>query len=126
MSLVIFLVTWVQRLPEAAEVQIPSPQIPSLMPWQSATVPFYRFIFTLGMLQFGTHSGVGLYNKNNNILCSIDLSDVIAPLTPLLESHHRSLWSLQISITLTKGALFFFCNPGLKKCLHGWGLNVQP
>jgi len=38
------------------------------------------------------------------ILCSTDSSGVIARSTPLLESSHRILWSLQITINLTKGA----------------------
>jgi len=38
------------------------------------------------------------------IPCSIDSSDVNARSTSLLESRHRSLWSLQTSITLTECA----------------------
>jgi len=54
------------------------------------------------------------------ILCSINSGDVDARSTPLKESRHRSLWSLQIIITLTESALLiFFCNSGLKNCLHG-------
>jgi len=41
----LFLVTLGQRLPGAAGVQTPDPQIASLMTWQSATVtPYYCFV----------------------------------------------------------------------------------
>jgi len=60
------------------------------------------------------------------ILCSIDSGDVDARPTPFKESRHRSLWPLQITITLTESALLiFFCNPGLKNCWHGWP-GIEP
>jgi len=49
------------------------------------------------------------------ILCSTDSGDVDARSTPLPESCQTSLWSLQITITLTD----LFCNPALKNCWHG-------
>jgi len=39
---------------------------------------------------------------------------------------HRSLWSLLITITLTKGALLIFLLARGKKLLHVTGLNRQP
>jgi len=42
------------------------------------------------------------------ILCSIDSSDVNVRSTPLKESCQRSIWSLQICITLTVTYIFFF------------------
>jgi len=54
------------------------------------------------------------------VLFSIDSGDVDAQPTPLWESCHRSLWPLQITITLTEGALLiFFAIPELKNCWHG-------
>jgi len=53
------------------------------------------------------------------ILCSIDSGNVDVRPTPLKESCHRSLWSLQITITLTESAyLTFFAIRGLKNCWH--------
>jgi len=62
------------------------------------------------------------------ILCSIDLGDVDARPTPLLESCHGSLWSLQITITLTERALLIlFAIQGWKfPGMGGRGLNPQP
>jgi len=62
-----------------------------------------------------------------NLLCSKDSSDVNAQSTPLEESHHRILCSLQITITLTEGAwLIFFAILGLKIAGMGsWGVNPQ-
>jgi len=59
-------------------------------------------------------------------LCSIDSSDVDARSTPLKECHHRSLWSLQI--TLTGGTqLIFLAIRGWKIAgMGGRGLNPQP
>jgi len=48
------------------------------------------------------------------ILCSIDSGDVDAQPTPLKEFCHRSLWPLQLTITLTESALLIFLH-----CWHG-------
>jgi len=44
-------------------------------------------------------------DNNNHLVHFIDSGDVDYRPTPLYESRHRSLWSLQITITLTEGAL---------------------
>jgi len=51
----------------------------------------------------------------------MDLGDVYARSTPLSESHHRSLWIQQITITPTEGALLIFF--ALKNCYYGWGFE---
>jgi len=58
-----------------------------------------------------------LFFQNNNI----DSSIVDARPTPLSEARHRSLWPLQITITLTESSLVF-C---LKNCGNG-GLGIEP
>jgi len=51
--------------------------------------------------------------------------DVNAWLTAVKESRQRSLWSLQMTFTLTESALLI-CNPGLKNCRHGPWIERQP
>jgi len=53
---------------------------------------------------------IGQSNQNNKkiILCSIDSGNIDVHPTPLYESSHRNLWSLQITITLTESALLIF------------------
>jgi len=51
------------------------------------------------------------------ILYSIDSGDVDARPTPLEESRHKSLWPLQITITLTESALLIFLQSGVGKLL---------
>jgi len=48
---------------------------------------------------------------------SIDSGDVDGQSTPLSESCHRSLWPLQITITLTEGALLIFLHSRVEKLL---------
>jgi len=48
------------------------------------------------------------------ILCSVDSFDGYARPTPLKESRHRSLWSLQITITQTEIVLLIFLQSGLQ------------
>jgi len=50
-------------------------------------------------------------------LCSIDSGDVDVRPTPFYESHHRSLWSLQITFTLTESALLIFFAIRVEKLL---------
>jgi len=52
-------------------------------------------------------------------LCSIDWYDVNEGSTSLLESRHRSLWSLQITIIWTEGSCWFFLQSGVEK-LQAW------
>jgi len=57
------------------------------------------------------------FDKCNNNNSSIDSGDVDARPIPLQESCHRSLWPLQITITLTESALWIFLQSGVEKLL---------
>jgi len=60
------------------------------------------------------------------ILSIIDSSNGVARSLPLHETCHRSLWLLQITITLTEVLLLiFFCNPVVKNCCFGRGYWTQ-
>jgi len=51
------------------------------------------------------------------IWCSIGSGNLYAPPTPLKESSHRILWSLQITITLIERTMLIFLQSGVKKLL---------
>jgi len=56
--------------------------------------------------------------NNNKFLCCIELSNVNARLTDTFIMSHSvevSLWSLQITITMTEGALLIFLQSGVEK-----------
>jgi len=56
---------------------------------------------------------------NNHVQYKL-ASNVNVRSMPLKESYHRSLWPLQITITLTGDTMFInFCNLGLKNCWLG-------
>jgi len=60
-------------------------------------------------------------NNNNNLVDRYFLSRT----TPLEESRHRSLWSLQITITLSESALLIFLHSGFEKLL-AQGAGIEP
>jgi len=57
------------------------------------------------------------------IWCSVESGNVDARSTLLSESHHRSLWTLQITINLTEAALLIFLQFIVKKLLVWLGFE---
>jgi len=84
----------------------------------------------MGKQSLENHLFQSLYKIDDNwiklkiiILCSIDLGNVNAGSTPLKESRHRSVWSLQITITLIMSVpCIFFLQFGVEKLL-AWAVN---
>jgi len=86
--------------------------------------------FTKNLVSINLISSWKIKSKQNTtiiiILCSIDSSNVNVPSTPLWEPGHRSLQSLQITITLTEGAwLIFFAIWGVAWVTGVWTHNLR-
>jgi len=57
-------------------------------------------------------------NNNNNLVQELTQAMLMRDKVLLVESRHRSLLSLQITITLTESALLIFFYLGLETCWH--------
>jgi len=83
-----------------------------------------RKILVVRVLRPGTDFSFASASNNNN-LAQFRLRQYWCVTNRFMRVRHRRLWSLQITITQTESAflIYFFCNPGLKSCLHFQGLN---